>query len=128
MKPGADGDVDEEHSQLEEEETEEFRDEASSEQSKKESEEQGEVISKEQLVALAAKVSAIWQRLAALLKFQADEIVYFESDTRDASEQAQKMLQIWMENEEEATAEMLRAPLVELGLEAAWSEVFQSVS
>lgn len=60
------------------------------------------------------------------MKFQDDEIDYFESEAKDPSEQAHKMLQIWMENEDEPTADLLKEPLIELQLEDAWNEVFAS--
>lgn len=68
-----------------------------------------DVLGKEQLLALASALASDWIKLAPLLKFSEDEILYFSSEHGgDAVKQAHQALLVWVEQEpQEATPDAL---------------------
>lgn len=68
-----------------------------------------DVLNREQLPALAAALGADWKKLAPLLSFGEDEILYIASEhDGDAAKQAYQALLVWLEQEpEQATAHTL---------------------
>lgn len=77
-----------------------------------------DVLSKEQLLELAAALASDWIKLAPLLKFSEDEVLYFSSEHEgDAVKQAHQALLVWVEQEpQEATADALLHLAEEVGL------------
>lgn len=68
-----------------------------------------DVLTKDQLPALAAALGADWKKLAPLLSFGEDEILYIASEhDGDAAKQAYQALLVWIEQEpDQATAHTL---------------------
>ncbi|RWS05109.1 THO complex subunit 1-like protein [Dinothrombium tinctorium] len=59
---------------------------------------------------IAEKLRSDWKKVAPLLKFESDEIEYFESEFKESIDQAKQMLTIWLERvePEEATTSYLQ--------------------
>nr|CAG4643082.1 EOG090X0324 [Ilyocryptus agilis] len=70
----------------------------------------------EQLVCLAKRLGADWKTLAPKLGFRQDEVEFFESEATDVELQAEKMFQIWLENDADPSPENLVYTLEGLGL------------
>lgn len=80
------------------------------------------ILLKEHLHAIAVKVAPHWKKLATKLGYQADEVEFFENSQKTEVEQALNMLQIWAEDDEDASPENLSYTLEGLGLvEAAYA-------
>ncbi|PNF43227.1 THO complex subunit 1 [Cryptotermes secundus] len=74
------------------------------------------VLLKEHLEAIAFKVAPHWKKLATKLGYQADEVEFFENELKTEVEQALNMLQIWAEDDDDASPENLSYTLEGLGL------------
>lgn len=60
-----------------------------------------------QLQNFAEKVAPDWKKLAVKLGFKDDEIKFFEENNEVHTEMARNMLQLWFEDDEDATLENL---------------------
>ncbi|KAH9638972.1 hypothetical protein HF086_000898 [Spodoptera exigua] len=64
------------------------------------------MISPAQLEALSSKLTD-WKKLAAKLGYKADEIQFFETENATDSARAKNMLQLWFDDDEDASVENL---------------------
>lgn len=60
-----------------------------------------------QLQNFAEKVAPDWRKLAVKLGFKDDEIKFFEENNETDAEMAKNVLQLWFEDDEDATLENL---------------------
>ncbi|XP_069702063.1 THO complex subunit 1 isoform X1 [Periplaneta americana] len=74
------------------------------------------VLLEEQLQAVAVKVAPHWKKLATKLGYQTDEVDFFQAERKTEEERALNMLQIWAEDDEDASPENLSYTLEGLGL------------
>ncbi|KAG7296249.1 hypothetical protein JYU34_021364 [Plutella xylostella] len=65
------------------------------------------MITPEQLDALCDKLTADWKKLATKLGFKPDEIQYFETENPTEPARAKNMLQLWFDDDEDASVENL---------------------
>ncbi|XP_056629583.1 THO complex subunit 1 [Diorhabda sublineata] len=89
-------------------------------------------ITLQQLMYLSEKIAPNWQKLATKLGFKKDEIEFFEKENPTPIEQARNLLQLWFEDDEDATLENLAYTLEGLEMneaaEAVKSEINMEVS
>lgn len=64
------------------------------------------MITPTQLDALASKLTD-WKKLAAKLGYKPDEIQYFETENATDIARAKNMLQLWFDDDEDASVENL---------------------
>lgn len=64
------------------------------------------MITPAQLDALSSKLTD-WKKLAIKLGYKADEIQYFESENATDASRAKNMLQLWFDDDEDASVENL---------------------
>lgn len=64
------------------------------------------MISTTQLDALSSKLTD-WKKLAAKLGYKADEIQFFETENATDATRAKNMLQLWFDDDEDASVENL---------------------
>lgn len=64
------------------------------------------MITPSQLEAVSAKL-VDWKKLAAKLGFKPDEIQFFESENATEAARARNMLQLWFDDDEDASVENL---------------------
>ncbi|KDR20035.1 THO complex subunit 1 [Zootermopsis nevadensis] len=74
------------------------------------------ILLKEQLQAIAVKVAPQWKKLATKLGYQDDEVDFFQNEQNTDVERALNMLQIWAEDDEDASPDNLSYTLEGLGL------------
>lgn len=64
------------------------------------------MISPTQLEALSVKLTD-WKKLATKLGYKADEIQFFETENATDEKRAKNMLQLWFDDDEDASVENL---------------------
>lgn len=89
-------------------------------------------ITLQQLIYLSEKIAPNWQKLATKLGFKKDEIDFFEKENPTPVEQARNLLQLWFEDDEDATLDNLAYTLEGLEMheaaEAVKNEINMEVS
>lgn len=84
------------------------------------------LITAEQIQAIAENLSSNWKNIAPLLGCEEDEVIYYESECHDPVEQGRKMLTVWRDNfGEKATVNELITALVSTGYQELAKDIFK---
>lgn len=69
-----------------------------------------------QIDILSIKIASEWKKLATKLGYTSDEIEFFESENKTPAAAAKKMLQLWFEDDVDASLDNLAYTLEGLGM------------
>ncbi|XP_055385143.1 THO complex subunit 1 [Condylostylus longicornis] len=83
-------------------------------------------VTKENIEEIASKIGSEWKKLGKKLGFSPDELLYFESENSTVAAQAQAMLTIWFQDDEDATLDNLAYILEGFEMQAA-AEICKSI-
>lgn len=77
------------------------------------------MITEDQLLLLSPIIGNDWKKLASKLGYSGDEILFFETEYSKISDQCKRMLQIWFEDDMDASLDNLAYILEGLGMISA---------
>lgn len=78
-----------------------------------------------QIDILSIKIASEWKRLAKKLGYTSDEIEFFETENKTPAASAKKMLQLWFDDDADASLDNLAYTLEGLGI-VAGAEVIKT--
>ncbi|XP_053681802.1 THO complex subunit 1 [Sabethes cyaneus] len=85
-------------------------------------------VSRQQMAELAPSIGKDWKRLATKLGYNADEIQYFESENVTVADQCRHLLQVWFEDDMDASLDQLAYYLEGLEMLTAADAVKQMIA
>lgn len=85
-------------------------------------------VTREQMAELAPSIGKDWKRLAAKLGYGTDEIQYLESENATVADQCRHLLQLWFEDDMDASLDQLAYILEGLEMLSAAESVKQMLA
>ncbi|XP_062554480.1 THO complex subunit 1-like [Armigeres subalbatus] len=85
-------------------------------------------VTKAQMVELAPSIGKDWKKLATKLGYNSDEIQYFESENATVGDQCRHLLQVWFEDDMDASLDQLAYILEGLEMLTAAEAVKQMIA